>query len=577
MKRPRLSPTPSPYSNSPYSQSSPYATSPNGQYLSPHAPLQGVQTPMQTFHQPQPLYHQQPHAMPPQAPPVNTMGPPKLPYSKTTDSSGLDRAEKSTNINDLSDIITAAGIDEREEEDYLSRNYRNQPHNISFGGSFNSQSSSTVSPNGSFQWPQGQHGAFIGTGPLSQAPVTERTVEQKLADTHRVAARAFNDAQQHHLHDPFLTAPLVRSRLQQRAYEAGIGVNVNGVFDKVPETAVNVQQTIATGPDGTSIAVLKADSLLNKNAPMVDILTLISLAAQERVRMVLDDAWALARSRQVGSNGLVPRDWADVAEGVNPKPVTVVPTSLTKSAWEVPDSAVSPMTVPQGIKRKHDPLHDPTTATNIPPLGEPDTGGLPSPPTEAPSPKATIQISNALTSTMRKLAARERRDEEDRLAKRQKRAAVASATATPSVPGTPSDLVIPEKLTKKEQDRIKKLDQSTEHLHRQANQTASMALGGKKKYSWMTGGPSKPAVPARINTSVGGAGSSHGNASGAGGAAPAMDRLLVARDRKFGEFREDGSKGRGIQLRDLVHVLEVDGKERKTLMRTLARLSSKEV
>jgi hypothetical protein len=512
------------------------------------------------------------------------MGPPKVPYSRTTDSSGLDKAERSTNINDLSDIITAAGIDEREEEDYLSRNYRNQHHNTSFVGSFNSQSSSTVSQNGSFQWPDGQHGAFQGTGPLSQPPVTEKSLEEQLDQAHRLAARAVNDAQQYHLHDPFLLSNNVRHKLHQRAYEHGIRIDVNGLFDKVPEIATNVQQTVATGPDGTSVAVRRADSILNKTAPMVDILTLISLAAQERVRTVLDDAYGLARGRQVGSNGLVPPEWADIVVGDNAKPATAVPTSLTKSAWEVPDSAVSPMTAPSGIKRKWSSFHEPAVTTiasantSSLPIGEPSTGGLPSPPTESPpTPKATVQIPNNLTTALCKMAARERREEEDRLAKRAKRqsASVASAAATPSIPGTPNDTsMLPEKMTKKERDRLNKIDQSQDVLHRNANLTASMALGGgKKKYSWMTGG-AKPAVPSRINTAMGGAGG--GTVSG-GGTGPAVDRLLVARDRKFGEFREDGPKGRGIQLRDIIHVLDVDGKERKTLMRTLARLKSAEV
>ncbi|KAF2815702.1 uncharacterized protein BDZ99DRAFT_376991 [Mytilinidion resinicola] len=560
-KRARLSPTPSPYSNSPYA-TSPYATSPTGQYLSPHLsphgpPPPSVQPPMPHFHQPQPFYHQQPNDNASRAPATGSMGPPKVPYSKTTDSSGLDKMERSTNINDLSDIITAAGIDEREEEDYLSRNYRNQ-HSTSFVGSFNSQSSSTVSPNGSFQWPQGQHGAFQGAGPLSQPPVTEKTFEEKLEEAHRSAARALNEAQQYHLNDPFLVASAVRHKLHNGGYEHGVEVDLNGLYDRLPQTATNVQQRVATGADGSSIAVRQADSVLSKNAPLVDILTLISLAAQERIRTVIDDAYGLARGRQVGSNGLVPPEWADIATGVNAEPATAVPTNLTKSAWEAPDSAVSPMTVP-GLK--------PSSA-----------GGLPSPPTESPpSPKATVQIPNNLASTLKKLAARDRRYEQERLERRAKRQKVSltPAGASPTVPGTPSGDVMAEMkpLSKKERDRLSKIDQSQDVLHRNANATASLALGGgKKKYSWMTGG-AKPATPSRINTGVG-AGSTSG---GSGGTGPVVDRLLVARDRKFGSFREDETKGRGIQLRDIIHVLDYDGKERKTLMRTLARLKSNEV
>lgn len=104
-----------------------------------------------------------------------------------------------------------------------------------------------------------------------------------------------------------------------------------------------------------------------------------------------------------------------------------------------------------------------------------------------------------------------------------------------------------------------------------------MALGGKKKkYSWMTGGG-------------GGGGGGGGSASGAstprpvaasggsGTATPAVqapEKALIGRKRKFGEAIEQTETGAGIQLRDLIHVLENDGREKKTLTLILARMKN---
>jgi hypothetical protein len=353
-KRPRLSPNPpSPYTSSPY-VSSPYATSPTAQYLS----LPGTPAPAPAplpFNQPQPLYHQ--NDMSSRVAP-GSMGPPRLPADKTTNKQDdqLDKPERSTDINDLSDLVTAAGIDLREEEDYLAKNYRNQHQAASFSTSFNSQSSSTASPNNSFNaWSQGpgSYGAFQGTGPLSQPAVSEQTVRDELTEKHKQAARALSEAQQYHLTDPFLIGNNVRQKLHQRAYEHGIRMDVNGLFDKIAPTPQNVGGTVASGPDGTSIAAVHADSVLNRSAPMVEMLTLLSLATNERLRGVLEDAYALSRGRQVGSQGVVPTEWASLAVGNgDAQVVTAIPTNLTKTAWEVPDSAVSPMTVPL-LKRSY--------------------------------------------------------------------------------------------------------------------------------------------------------------------------------------------------------------------------------
>jgi len=167
----------------------------------------------------------------------------------------------------------------------------------------------------------------------------------------------------------------------------------------------------------------------------------------------------------------------------------------------------------------------------------------------------------------------DKRLEKERINKRKKR--VDGSSATPADTPTIAPLPPPEKITKKERDRLNKVGQSEEVLHRKANETASMALGfGKKskKYSWMTGGgagPSAPSTP-KINTTVGTSGTS----------TPAQqptDVKLIARRREFyGSTLEETPEAYKVQLRDLLHVLENDGRERKTLAQLLSRMRSTE-
>lgn len=321
-KRPRLSPNP--------------ITNPASPNL-PHLSLPNIPAPLLPFNAPQPLGDMT------QRVGHGSMGPPQLPIQRQ------ERADKSTDINDLSDIISAAGIDVREEENYLAETYRNQHQPTSFSASFNSQSSSTLSPNNSFnahsQGIHGAYGAYQGPGPASQPPIPRKTVEDEIDEKHRQAARARNESRQQHLRDPFLTANIVRHRLHAKAYENGVKLNVDGLYDKLPEKP-QVNATTMTAPDGTGVVAMKAPGLLTENAPLVDILSLISLAANERLRGLLEDAFALSRGRQTGSHGTVPPEWSSLALGDGPsEPATAMPLSVTRTAWDQPDSAVSPMTV----------------------------------------------------------------------------------------------------------------------------------------------------------------------------------------------------------------------------------------
>lgn len=117
--------------------------------------------------------------------------------------------------------------------------------------------------------------------------------------------------------------------------------------------------------------------------------------------------------------------------------------------------------------------------------------------------------------------------------------------------------------------------QATEaQQHAATNQTVAGALGlggnlfgGKKTYSWLTGGAKGPkSGPALARTTS--------------GLPPASAATTTKKDisnlpeaRSFGTFREDHEGGKGIQLRDILSALESDGRDKKILCKAYAKLS----
>lgn len=88
-----------------------------------------------------------------------------------------------------------------------------------------------------------------------------------------------------------------------------------------------------------------------------------------------------------------------------------------------------------------------------------------------------------------------------------------------------------------------------------------------KKLSWMNkgadAGPSNPFLQ-KTNTNAQAPKAGASKANGIGSTLP--------KSRIFGEFREDRETGSGIQLRDIVSILESDGKEKKALQRAYGRM-----
>jgi hypothetical protein len=242
------------------------------------------------------------------------MGPPSRPVDKTTDAA------------ELADVLASSGIDVREEEAFLTRSFSGpnaqaQPANRAqlpqqqpqMNSSFVSQTSTTGTLSASSSFGELPHTKpTIPTSSFSTDPTSQTTSisnPPSRADT-EAARRA-----QHHLQEPFLFAKLVEQKIQKRGFELGVRIPSEGLFHPVPGRQAPIE---VTGPDGSSIVRTGQTILNQEGAPLVDILNLISLSCEERLRGVVDYSATLARSRRAHSHGVVPDAWVDIAQPLGP-------------------------------------------------------------------------------------------------------------------------------------------------------------------------------------------------------------------------------------------------------------------
>lgn len=275
------------------------------------------------------------------------MGPPSRPVDKPTD------------MNELTDVLLGSGVDLKEEEAALLGRYgqNNQyqadtshssglltPFN-SFGSNASGNVTSTASNNFNVlsQNIPGDRSSFYGAGTFNQAALPYQSIEDR-AEAEKVRAiRRKAERRQHHLNDPFLLTGWVQRRLTKISHTVGVSVPNAGLLsstnhmDQVTEIAI-------AGPDNNEIlTTLKGQDLLYQDSPLVEILTLVSLATNERVRALVEDAATLAKGRRTGSLGIVSADLVDITVGTgDAESVTALPTPG--------NSAVSPKTNP--LKRE---------------------------------------------------------------------------------------------------------------------------------------------------------------------------------------------------------------------------------
>jgi hypothetical protein len=503
------------------------------------------------------------------------MGPPSKPPEK----------QKEDGIDPM-DVLGGTGIDLREEEQYTT---------LINSSSFNSQQSGsqsgTISSGNSFtQFPPGSEASHFGAGPAN-AEAEEVKFKSQEEYHRRVAEKAWQDAardlavsRQQELNNPFLVVGNVHKKMEKIARENGLALNTEinkgmgtmklpGAF---PTSTVHVQT--AMGPNGgltaTSGTFIPNDSLL------VDQLALMSISTKHRLRGLLEDAARLAKGRQTGSHGAIPEEWADAAAPSQTETGSVVIDGALRSGWE---SAVSPHSYPP--KRMH--CLDINHLSLLTIVGSFSTANrTPTPISEGTkTPTEPVKMQNEVVLALRKAAQAERELEEKRIAKRNARTSgeVTSrqGSVMPSTPGSVAPEVSEKAPTKKELKRQAEAKTNEAASHAAANRTTEQFLGGgsslfgkKKKYSWMTGGAggsaSGTSTPGRIMTQ-----GLPGTPAGAV-VSVAPQRLTQEGARRLGMWREDKEKGRGIQIRDWVTVLESDGREKKALQKAYTNLDNSE-
>jgi hypothetical protein len=298
-KKPRLSPIPPSQAQSPYASPGFSAMQlPQGQPPMNGAPNSIPSTPI--AHPGAPL--------PPAAP--GTMGPPSAPANRPVDAS------------ELTDVLASSGIDVREEEAFLTRSFTGQnaqaqppsrgppPINASFASQ---PSTGTLSASSSFSDMKPViHQASFSSQPVSQAPAPFKDPNEPTREDSEAARRA-----QFELQSPFLWTKVLEQRIQKRGFDLGVRIPSEGLFHPISGAGKQAPIEI-TGRDGSSVTRTGCTILNQEGAPLVDILNLLSLSCEERLRGVVDYASVLSRSRRAHSGGAIPQEWQDMAQPLGP-------------------------------------------------------------------------------------------------------------------------------------------------------------------------------------------------------------------------------------------------------------------
>lgn len=482
-----------------------------------------------------PLGHQV--APPPTAP--GAMGPPSAPPSRPVDAA------------DLTDVLTGAGIDVREEEAFLTRSFsgpnaqaqapqRIQPQALSTSFASQASTAGTLSASSSF----GDVKPAIPQDAISaQTPAPFKDPNEPTREDTQAARRA-----QYPLQECFLLSKALEQRIQKRGFELGVRIPSEGLFHPIPSRPSSIS---VMGPDGSSIVRTGQTILNQEGAPLVDILNLVSLSCEERLRGVIDYSAGLARSRRAHSHGVVPPEYRDMAEPLGP----------------IAGNTATPAKRTSQILRKKLKSHTDLSGNEGP-----------HPETEAASPKPVIQ---RYVSAVGKDSSYENK----RAKKRAKRGANAilgegaGAEAVDSAVSTP----IPERapsfdrktMSKKEAKKMMDTKASEAQQHQQSVETARLAtnsmlsgrmFGAKKTYSWLkpggaASGFSSPSRPIPPSTPVGGP--EKDSRSG--------EQTPAGQTKRLGTWREDQERGAGIQVRDILFMLETDGRGTKHVQKGYSR------
>ncbi|PTB70970.1 hypothetical protein BBK36DRAFT_1107695 [Trichoderma citrinoviride] len=565
----------SPYAASPYAMSPvpagypmPYTNGhpPPPQGLSLPAASPTVSAPVMQAPHPAPYTNATMQPMAQAATPLQTpgiMGPPQKPAERPTRDYEYD----------VTDSLAGTGIDLRAEEQYMSELYSNAFETIS------------EARTGFAHYAPGSKSSFYGAGPANQpAQPTDLSQNQYAA---QAAEQAWQESSMRlavqrtqEISDPFLFVALLHRRMEKIAREHHLGLNLelkNNAQSmgkmKLPENFATPKVTVKTspGPDGTLVET--SGSFIPHDAYLVDQLALLSIATKQRLRELVEDADVIAKTRQKTSHGDVPPEWAPAAAPMNTEPLE----PLEKDAGTNGSVAAEADAGAEAGGRGTNPLKRPADTSDT---------AVKQPPAKLP------KIASYVTLTMRDLARQEREWEEARLRRRQLRkeglsdGAPSASRAGSAAPGTPGS-VAPESekaMTKKELKKTQAMKAAEASSHANQNLTSSMfaGLGGKgslfgkgkkgKTYDWMNvgRGGSGASTPTRAAP---GPGKGPNGVPGAA-ASPGNMALTTEGRNRLGTWREDKEKGKNIQLRDWITVLERDGREAKALQHAYINLDS---
>lgn len=245
-------------------------------------------------------------------PPNGAMGPPSRPNDKPTD------------MNELSDVLVASGVDIKEEEAVLnqsslpnqrqtatsSSNFRNTYHPY---GPNTSNTGPTVGYNGYNVLAQnvaGDRSSPYGAVTFNQPGIYPQHAEDLAEAEQRRSIDTRAEKLQYHTNDPFLLTGWVQQRLWQAVKREGI-TRILPLHNPGQTNDAPPRSTDQTG----LLTTTRGQDTLAHDAPLMDFFTLISLATKDRLRTLVEDAAALAKGRRVGSHGVVPLELADLAAG----------------------------------------------------------------------------------------------------------------------------------------------------------------------------------------------------------------------------------------------------------------------
>lgn len=212
-------------------------------------------------------------------------------------------------VNDLTDVISGSGIDLKVEEENLitysrpSRQTLDNNHN-----SFDSRNNFY-----SHNVPGGRD-TFYGAGTFNQPAGPPKSAEEIAKEARQRVMRRRAEIKSYHLNEPFVYAACLKQRLDNQAMNAQAKVPTHGVYLARPGAAP--KQLVVYGPDKNEVLkMVSGQSLLANESEYVEFLSLLSLAAEERIRGLVEEAAILAKGRRVGSHGIVPADMIDLAVG----------------------------------------------------------------------------------------------------------------------------------------------------------------------------------------------------------------------------------------------------------------------